>query len=168
MKNEYFSILHRAFDRKRMWNLISYPVWSATLHNTGHFWHGQCCGAGPFLTGSGSGSSPASRFFFFTGSGSFSYKNRLKSSKKHVFAFTSLHRLRLGPKSTGSATLGMKRTRLRNKLRILNLSYFLDIEWDNYFCSVSKIMPPSNRLIVRSSHIKMDGRIRIHCPRPWW
>ena len=41
---------------------------------------------------------------FFTGSGSFSYKNRLKSSKKHVFAFTSLHRLRLRPKSTGSGS----------------------------------------------------------------
>ena len=40
----------------------------------------------------------------FTGSGSFSYKSRLKSSKKHVFAFTSLHRLRLRPKSTGSGS----------------------------------------------------------------
>ena len=54
--------------------------------------HDQCCGAGPLLTGSGS------RYFFFTGSGSSSYKNRLKSSKKHVFAFTSLHRLGLRPK----------------------------------------------------------------------
>ena len=62
----------------------------------------QCCGAGPFLTGSGS------RYFFFTGSGSFSYKNRLKSSKKHVFAFTSLHRLR--PKSTGSDRLRLRNT----------------------------------------------------------
>ena len=55
----------------------------------------QCCGAGPFLTGSG--------YFFFTGSGSFSYKNRLKSSKKcfclHIFtpapAPTKKYRLRL-------------------------------------------------------------------------
>ena len=61
----------------------------------------QCGGAGPLLTGSGS------RYFFYTGSGSFSYKNRLKSSKKSVFAFKSSHRLRLRPKSTssGSATL---------------------------------------------------------------
>ena len=54
----------------------------------------QCCGAGPFLTGSGF------RYFFFTSSGSFSYKNRLRSSFKKVFDFTSSHRLR--PKSTGS------------------------------------------------------------------
>ena len=40
---------------------------------------------------------------FFPGFGSFSYKNRLKSRKNNVFAFTSSHRLR--PKSTGSATL---------------------------------------------------------------
>ena len=61
----------------------------------------QCGGAGPLLIGSGS------RYFFYTGSGSFSYKNRLKSSKKSVFAFKSSHRLRLWPKSTssGSATL---------------------------------------------------------------
>ena len=41
---------------------------------------------------------------FFTGSGSFSYKNRLKSSKNNVFAFTSSHRLQLRPKSTGSGS----------------------------------------------------------------
>ena len=58
----------------------------------------QCCGAGPFLTGSGS------RYFFFTGSGSFSYKNRLKSSLKkcfclHIFtpAPTKKYQLRLAP-----------------------------------------------------------------------
>ena len=44
----------------------------------------QCCGAGPFLAGTGY------RYFFFTGSGSFSYKNRLKSSKK-MFFLSHLH-----------------------------------------------------------------------------
>ena len=58
----------------------------------------QCGGAGPLFTGSGS------RYFFYTGSGSFSYKNRLKSSKKSVFAFKSSHRLRLWPKSTSSSS----------------------------------------------------------------
>ena len=47
---------------------------------------------------------------FFTGSGSFSYKNRLKSSKKNVFAFTSSHTLRLRPKSTGSNRLRLRNT----------------------------------------------------------
>ena len=54
---------------------------------------GQCCGASPFLTVHDS----SSRFFFFTVSGSFSYKNRLKSSKKNLFAFTSSQRLHLRP-----------------------------------------------------------------------
>ena len=50
-------------------------IWTLQL------WYAQCCGAVPFLTGSGS------RCFFFTGSGSgsFSYKNRLKGSKKTCF-----------------------------------------------------------------------------------
>ena len=34
----------------------------------------------------------------------FSYKNRLKISKKMFFALTSSHRLRLRPKSTGSGS----------------------------------------------------------------
>ena len=72
-------------------------VWSGNSYS-------QCCGAGPFLTGS------SSRYFFFTGSSSFSYKNWLKSSKKHVFAFTSFHRLRLRPKSTGSDRLRLRNT----------------------------------------------------------
>ena len=47
----------------------------------------QCCGSGPFLTGSGS------RYFFFTSSssGSFSYKNRLKSIVKKMFLPSHLH-----------------------------------------------------------------------------
>ena len=60
----------------------SWNVWNAKLWTRAHLYlyhypgpgsSSQCCGAGPFLTGS--------RYFFFTGSGSFSYKNRLKSSK---------------------------------------------------------------------------------------
>ena len=49
----------------------------------------QCCGASPFLTGSGSS------YLFITSSGSFSYKNRLKSSK-NIFtpALTKKYRLR--------------------------------------------------------------------------
>ena len=80
------------------WRIKSSVIKSSVADPNPH----QCCGAGPFLTGSDS------RYFFFTGSGSssFSCKNRLKSKKKHVLAFTSLHRLRLQPKSTGSDRSG--------------------------------------------------------------
>ena len=72
----------------------------STCKNILLFLQNRYCGAGQLFTGSGSR-------YLFTGSssGSSSYKNWLTSSKKRVFSFTSQRRLRLRPKSTGSARL---------------------------------------------------------------
>ena len=96
-------------------NFEPLPVPFVTLLLPRHFCYRQCCGAGPFLIGSDS------RYFFFTGSGSFSYKNRLKSSKENVFAFTSSHWLRLRPKSTGSDLLRLRNTEYNNMIKCRTL-----------------------------------------------
>ena len=108
----------------------------------------QCCGAGPLLTGSGS------RYFFFTGSGSSSYKNRLKSSKKHVFAFTSLHRLRLRPKKY---QLGPAPQHCRSEL-------FLPGSGTNFFTSWIRIRIKMIRICHTAHRVKLlrDGTAAGH------
>ena len=73
-----------------------------------------------------------SRSFFFTGYGSFSYKNRLKSSKTNVFAFTSSHRLRLRPKSIGSDRLRLRNTALNGEFSPLIYPMFTCVDQDPY------------------------------------
>ena len=58
---------------RKVWSLVSFFIFYSTVHAPLQkplpYIRLQCCGAGPFLTGSSSGS----RYFFFTGSSSGSF-----------------------------------------------------------------------------------------------